>query len=318
MFQYAAARRLAYRHRTHLKLDVVPLVQNAYRHYALNCFSIQQSLATDLDVFQVWPLEGLRRIFSKIVGRRLSGLFFKKIIKDRSGYVVQRYYRYDSTSEDVCSLMIGRILSQRFFHFDPEVLDAPDGVYMAGSFISEKYFADIKPIILKEFRFVGKVSDEDEEEKVTKMIRCSESVSIHIRRGDFTENPQNRVAYNIIGNDYYNACVNYLAKRLKSPKFFVFSDDMDWVKTNFKIPYPTYYIENNYHSLDHRIGHKMDFQDMRLMSECQHNIIANSSFSWWGAWLNQNPRRIVCAPKEFVRISNFDNKDIVPDEWIKF
>lgn len=317
MFQYAAARRLAHKHNTSLKLDISELANSyGYHIYGLRFFNIIENFAITANIIRYFPTEGLKRLSTRVVGNKFANLFARKVMRDKSEFLKRRYYNYDPNSKKVVSLMEGRVLSQRFFHFDPEVLNAPDNVYMTGSFQSEKYFKDIKELIREEFTLKPEQSDEDI--KVNEMIMDSESVSIHIRRGEVVEESQNQAIYNFVSDDYYNSCINYMANNIRNPYFFVFSDDIDWVKINFKIPFLTYYVDHNSNSTDYRINSGKDFQDMRLMSQCKHNIITNSSFSWWGAWLNRNPEKIVCAPKEFVRIWNFDNKDIVPDEWIKF
>lgn len=317
MFQYAAAKRLAHKHNTSLKLDISELVNEyGYHIYGLRFFNIREDFARTADIIRYFPAEGLRRFSSTVVGDKLTKLFFRKVLRDKSELLKRRYYNYDPASKEVPNLMVGRVVSQRFFHFDPEVLEVPDNVYMTGSFLSERYFEDIKELIMQEFTFKPEQSDEDE--RVYEKIKDSESVSIHIRRGDAIENSQKQAAYGHIHKDYYNACIDYIAGNIRNPYLFVFSDDMDWVKTNFKIPFPTHYVDHNYDSIDYRVDSSTDFQDMRLMSQCKHNIITNSTFGWWGGWLNRNPEKIVCAPMEFVRIWNFDNKDIVPDEWIRF
>jgi len=317
LFQYAAARRLVHKHDTTLKLDISDLVNDFNYHiYGLKYFNFKEKFSNTTDIIRYFPSEGLKRITSKLPGVGLVNRLFYKKLWDKPDSLKRRYCNYDPNFKETISLLEGRVLSQRFFHFDPEVLDAPDNVYMTGSFISEKYFMDIKEIILEELTFKPEQSNVDI--AVNKIINDTESVSIHIRRGEIVEESQNQPTYNFIHYDYYKKCINYIADNVKNPRFFVFSDDMDWVKTNFKIPFPTEYVDHNYDAIDYRVDSGADFQDMRLMSQCKHNIITNSSFSWWGAWLNRNNKKLVCAPKEFNRIWNFDNKDIVPDNWVKF
>ena len=176
-----------------------------------------------------------------------------------------------------------------------------------GSWISEQYFKDIEDIIRKELTI--KTPQTGKNKEIAEMILNTESVSLHIRRGDYVTDPANRELYSTCNLDYYARCFEYMANRLKSPYVFVFSDDISWVKENLKSSFPLTFV-------DHNTG-LTGYEDMRLMSQCKHNIIANSSFSWWGAWLNTNPEKIICAPKEFIRLWNFDTKDIVPDEWVK-
>lgn len=308
MFQYAAARRLAYKHNTILKLDIIPLIEDGYRSYGLQCFNIQEYFADCIDVFRIYPIEGLRRMGFKIVGKKFSNLFFRRFIKDKKRSLMQRYYNYDLTSQKVLNLVVGRILSQRFFHFDPELLEAPDNVYMMGSWISEKYFKDIENIIRKEFTI--KTPQVGKKKEIAEMILNTESISLHIRRGDYVTDPSNRELYEVCNLDYYTRCIKYIVDKIKSPYFFVFSDDIPWAKENLKSSFPITFVDHN--------TELTGYEDMRLMSQCKHNIIANSSFSWWGAWLNTNPEKIICAPKEFIRLWNFDTKDVLPSEWVKF
>ena len=176
-----------------------------------------------------------------------------------------------------------------------------------GSWISEKYFKDIEDIIRKEFTV--KVPQTGRNRETAEMILNSESVSLHVRRGDYVTSPEYREIYDICNLGYYERCIKYITDRVKSAHFFIFSDDSEWAKNNLKIPFPTTFVGHN--------NDKTNYEDLRLMSQCQHNIIANSSFSWWGAWLNANPGKIVCAPEKFIRLRNFDTKDILPENWIK-
>jgi len=317
MFQYAAGRSLAHRHNTSLKLDTRELVDSiGYHIYGLRHFNIQEDIATTGDVIRYFPVEGAKRASARLLGNRFTNALFRKVLKLNSDSLKRRYYHYDPDSSNDTKLVVKSVLSQRFFHFDPEVLDAPDNVYITGSFISEKYFEDIEDIIRDELSFKTPQSKKDED--TNKMMADKESVSIHIRRGEVVQESQNQDIYNFIEAEYFNVCVDYVANHVQNPHFFVFSDDIEWVKKNFRVGYPTHYVDHNDDGVDYRVDAGSDFQDMRLMSECRHNIITNSSFSWWGAWLNRNPKKIVCAPKEFVRIWNFDNKDVVPADWIKF
>ena len=103
-------------------------------------------------------------------------------------------------------------------------------------------------------------------------------------------NPENLVG--VLPFDYYDKAIKFLTDNIKNPAFYIFSDDIEWVKNNFKIDFPSVYIQN---ALD------KDYEDMRLMSQCKHHIIANSTFSWWGAWLDTNPDKIVIAPERYAQ-----------------
>ena len=133
------------------------------------------------------------------------------------------------------------------------------------------------------------------------------SVSVHVRRGDYVSNKNAAKFHGLTGVDYYKAVVKEMAKRVKNPKLYIFSDDPEWCKQNLKFTQLTTYISHNTDGSE----------DMRLMKACKHNIIANSSFSWWGAWLNENPNKIVIAPKQWFSHSESNTKDVIPDSWQK-
>lgn len=162
--------------------------------------------------------------------------------------------------------------------------------------------------------------------KMKEIIEKSNSISIHVRRGDYLDHP---LFGGICEKEYYQSAIKAILNKVKNPIFFIFSNDIKWCKENLNMDYPSYYIDWNK-------GEK-SFRDMQLMSLCKHNIIPNSSFSWWGAWLNKNNNKIVIAPKnwtnesyktfwkrglDFLRKIAFrkkyeEYKKIVPDEWIK-
>ncbi len=108
--------------------------------------------------------------------------------------------------------------------------------------------------------------------------------------------------------EYYQQAIKYIQTQVNDPHFFVFSDDIGWVKSHLKIPDPVNYVSNNDISSQ---------EELLLMSSCKHNIIANSSFSWWGAWLNQYPEKIVIAPKKWFNLETIDTRDLIPETWIR-
>lgn len=178
-----------------------------------------------------------------------------------------------------------------------------DNVYLDGYWQSEKYFADIKDIIKGEFKFGGQLLGRNGE--IAQKIEEENSISIHIRRGDYLSIP---LYQNICTKEYYKAAIDFINKRIKSPQYYVFSDDINWCRTNLQL-HDAIYVDWNRNENSH--------YDMQLMSKCKHNIIANSSFSWWGAWLNDNPDKIVVAPNKWFNDHKIYQQDIVPDSWIK-
>jgi hypothetical protein len=134
------------------------------------------------------------------------------------------------------------------------------------------------------------------------------AVSLHVRRGDYVHNSKAAATYALCSLDYYNKSIKYVAERVHNAHFFVFSDDIPWVKSNLEIDFPVKYIDNNF-GVD-------SYNDMRLMSLCKHNIIANSSFSWWGAWLNLNSEKIVVSPMRWF-FNETGIQDLIPKSWVR-
>ena len=171
---------------------------------------------------------------------------------------------------------------------------------------SEKYFKDINGIIRKEFTLKNPLTLRAQE--VSKEIsNTKKSVSLHIRRGDYISDKKTNTYHGTCDTTYYKKAIDYIHQNLESPTFFIFSDDIRWVKENLK-------LENAVYVSNPKIK---DYEELILMSMCSHNIIANSSFSWWGAWLNQNPNKIVIGPKQWLTHKTADELDILPAEWIQ-
>ncbi len=191
--------------------------------------------------------------------------------------------------------------------FDPEVLKSPDNSYFNGYWQSYKYFESIKPLVLKEFTFKEKPSAKNAE--LLKEITGTSAICIHIRRGDYVTDPLTVEVLGTRSLDYYYEAITHMVKRVKNPHFYVFSDDPEWVKQNLKLDYPATYIGHN--------QGKYAYEDLRLMSHCQHFIIANSTFSWWGAWLSAHENKIVIAPKQWFSDKSKDSRDLVPPTWIR-
>ena len=197
-------------------------------------------------------------------------------------------------------------LRERSPAFDPNILSLSDGVYLDGFWQSEKYFLDIEAILRKEFSLREPPSFRSL--GLAKQITPSNAVSIHIRRGDYLA--QDKIAFHgVCSLDYYLAAVTIISRRISSPHFFVFSDDHEWAEKNLKLSYPITFA--------HDSDNKKPYEDIWAMSLCSHHIIANSSFSWWGAWLSANPDKFVIAPKQWFRLQTMDAKDIVPERWLR-
>lgn len=277
MFQYAVGRHLAMKNKSTLKLDISGFKDYNLRNYDLGHFNIQENIATSKDLSGV--------IFP-------SGRFTHKVRK----YVIIKLYG------------IQRIhyIKQHTLNHQPEILGLGDNIYLDGSWQSEKYFSNIKDVIKKEFT-VKNQPDSINESWIEKITQC-QSVSVHIRRGDYISDPKTSQFHGVLGLGYYHQAMNLMLEKIESPHFFVFSDDPDWAEKNIRVDAPITYIKHN---------DIMNYEDMRLMSTCKHHIIANSSFSWWGAWLAPNENKIVFGPSRWFRGVDYNDQDRMPENWLR-
>jgi hypothetical protein len=185
--------------------------------------------------------------------------------------------------------------------FDLGFTTWPDDTYLHGYWQSEKYFADIEAQLRQDFAFPALTGRNVE---FASELESELSISLHVRRGDYL----NLAAHTVCSQEYYQAAVKEMIRKVSGdPRIYVFSDDPEWARQNLKFSVPTQVV-------DHNSG-AADFEDMRLMSLCKHNIIANSSFSWWAAWLNANADKNVIAPKAWFGDPKLNNPDITPDSW---
>jgi hypothetical protein len=182
----------------------------------------------------------------------------------------------------------------------------PTPVYLHGYWQSEKYFEDFQDTIRSDFTFHTELSSLDN--MTLAKINKQPSASVHIRRGDYISS-KNAKIYAPVEIDYYRRAIQLIRSRVPSVKFFFFSDDSDWLQEHFIEEFGEIELVN------HNTGAN-SANDMRLMSNCNHHIIANSSFSWWGAWLNSSSDKIVIAPKKWYKKED-NNFDILPQPWIK-
>lgn len=214
--------------------------------------------------------------------------------------------KYKGTTRGKIQRSLAKKYTEPHFHYDPNFKHLPKNTVLSGYFQSEKYFSDIRGILLEDFSWVKEPKSKNK--NLLKQIKSDlSSVSVHVRRGDYVSNENAAKFHGLTGLDYYKAVVKEMAKRVKNPKLYIFSDDPEWCKQNLKFTQLTTYISHNTDGSE----------DMRLMKACKHNIIANSSFSWWGAWLNENPNKIVIAPKQWFSHPESNTKDVIPDSWQK-
>lgn len=197
-----------------------------------------------------------------------------------------------------------RFRRERGLGYNPAIESWQDGCYLHGYWQSERYFAHAADRIRRDFTFPAYSSAQNAD--MAARIGESLAISLHVRRGDYLT----LGAHVLCDQAYYDAALARVLDGLSGePTVFVFSDDPDWARDNLPLPCPRVVVDFN--------GPDTDFEDMRLMSLCDHNIIGNSSFSWWAAWLNANPSKRVTGPGRWFGNPKLSNPDILPDGWMR-
>lgn len=193
------------------------------------------------------------------------------------------------------------------FEYDENLFGLSPDTYIEGFFQTEKYFKFIEKDLRKDFAY--RVEPNEQNKELIEQISSSNSISLHIRRGDYVQKKRYQNLYATCSLDYYKRGVEFIAQKFENPKLFIFSDDINWVKENLNMPYESVFVTHNTGS--------SSFEDMRLMSLCKHNVIANSSFSWWGAWLNSNGQKVVIAPEKWFNDESVNQSDVIPEDWVR-
>ncbi len=183
-----------------------------------------------------------------------------------------------------------------------------DNTWLRGYWQSEKYFRDHAASVRKGLQVVTPPGDVSRSIMERQDRTCA--VSIHVRRGDYVTNRKFNATHGTCDLDYYRQAADHIAARADGDvTFFAFSDEPEWVRENLDLPHELQVVSHN--------GEETSFDDIRLMSRCRHHIVANSSFSWWGAWLNPDPDKMVIAPKRWFADPAMQVHDIVPEDWIR-
>lgn len=260
-----------------------------------------ETIKVDLSCFNGYPLHNgfeLDRIFHLDYGRAS----FKDLLRLAYPY---SHYRLWQVGKYIFPIRKTMCVEKSDFSIDETVLSYAGDRYFDGYWQHEEYFKFAKDKIIHAFTF-PELSDE-KNKYVLSCMKSANSVSIHVRRGDYLNNP---LFDNICDIVYYKKSIDFLQQNVNPDLYCIFSNDIEWCRLNLesvipkdKIVYVTWNKGNS------------SYIDMQLMANCKHNIIANSSFSWWGAWLNGNPNKIVLTPKRWMNKSL--SKDPIPATWIK-
>lgn len=205
------------------------------------------------------------------------------------------------------------VLKRRHVKFESYILNKKGNVYLSGFWQSYKYFDSIRSELLRELSLKNPLTLAAQEVAngiATETQKGQSVASLHVRRGDYVENEKNRQYFSShCTHDYYLRALELIKEKVKSDKLsiFVFSDDVEWVKQHMPLPYPTYYVSS----------YCPDHEQLVLMSQCHHHVIANSSFSWWGAWLNHKAGKVVVGPSVWVQSNNLPINDILLPDWLR-
>jgi hypothetical protein len=285
MFQYALGRALSISHKVPLRLDI-----SDFSSYVLHqgfeldrIFKGNIELATTCD---------LRDIIGWRSHKSLRSLLFRPILRWSHGQ---------------------RLIVEPHSHYWEGIKNLSTPCYLSGYWQSDRYFSKYAPFIRDDFTFTQPFSGRNRD--LAQEIGGKQSISLHIRRGDYVSNPKTLKTHGICSLEYYRLAVAYMAERVVNPIFYVFSDDPEWVRASLVLDYPMVFVDNN--------RGQDSFNDMHLMSLCKHNIIANSTFSWWAAWLNSNFEKIVITPREWLKnphaVTDYKKylDDLIPRDWIE-
>lgn len=279
MFQYAFGKALSKKHKTELYLDLSWFEENT--NSTVRKFQ--------LDLFNT-----------------------KYFIADKK--IIKRYkpLLYKSLNTALIKLKIGKLQLPKYFiensiAYNDSINLINKNSYVNGYWQSEKYFQDISCDLRSDFslkhQYLAEINN-----SLLKQIHDFESIAVHIRRSDYNYK-QNIDIHGILPITYYEDSMKFITEKLKNPVFFVFSDDIEWAKKIIKCEgRKIEYITNN-----------PNYIDFFLNAECKHHIIANSTFSWWSAWLNSSANKIIIAPKKWYNNESMNNQtiDLIPESWFR-
>lgn len=278
MFQFAAGRALSLERGLALKLDTAGFTgYGLHQGFELqNVFGGSIALSSEVEVRDILGWQAVPSIRRIVARPAMTWL-------RRAGFIVEPHFHYWSGLSAV-----------------------PNDSYLQGYWQSEHYFRKFEATIRDDFTFQSPLGLQNAE-WAAHIAGCN-AVSLHIRRGDYVANAKTHANHGVCSLEYYRSAIRMMGERVAHPEFFVFSDDMPWVQANLQVDAPCHFIAHNRGA--------ESYNDMRLMSLCRHHIIANSSFSWWGAWLNARADKLVIAPRNWFANDNRTD-DLFPAGWVR-
>ena len=281
LFQVAFGLQLARRHSTELVLDLSSYGQQPIHGYLLHHYALEA----------------------------------RKLRADEVGYLPSRYRNPGQPPTLVQRLGVADWLSgkglrrvrERQLGFDPRFLQSGDNSYLVGYWQSELYFPDVHAELRSRVHPMGTLSRETQ--RLRKQMERVASVAVHVRRGDYVSSPQAASIYRNLSLDYYRECVGRRLAERNGVEVFVFSNDIAWCQQNLALPCPVHYVQHTTPSTAH--------EDLYLMSAAECHVIANSTFSWWGAWLSQRPNQRVYSPASWFYPGTLDDQYLACQSWCR-
>jgi hypothetical protein len=280
LFQYAASKSLSLHHGVPLKIDI-----SSFHRETLP----ESEVSRDFELYNFSGVNDTMCMLSKAENEEIINFLKKKSLVK----LLPNFRR--------------KIYSEPFYHFDPNFFRSRENVILRGQWQSEKYFYPYKNFIKDALQLKPELVENCLAK--AKELRSINSVAVHIRRADYLKKQLTLEWHGVMGKDYYAKAFKVLDRKIGEYKIFYFTDDPEWVKQEL-VPLKDGELISGEHSASH-------YEDLYLMSHCRHNIIANSSFSWWAAWLNNNPEKIVIGPQNWFNKGPKDSYDIIPPNWIK-
>lgn len=281
LFQYASAKRLALRHNVELKIS--PNFKNDIaRQYKLKYFDISERIATENEIHKL-------TLYFKSYNQ-LKNKIYRKL------QLLKPHYKR-------------RVYTEKLFENDLGLLKASQNVYLIGNWANGLFFREIKGELLEILKLKPKFQTQAFLNYKLE-IENSNSISVHIRRGDYVTSEAANNLLGVLSHDYYNRAITLLEERLSNFTLYIFSDDIEYVKRNFNFNAECVFIKHN---------DIQDYHELILMSYCKHNVIANSTFSWWGAWLNKNEKKLIIAPQKWYNDQTVqeyhEEHSFIPNSW---
>lgn len=280
MFQYAMGKYIENTYQIEVKYDIRSFEKYLLRKYELESFNINAKYANN---------DELRRYTN----------YFTRGLKKVGRYlgVKNIYYLTRLLQEDNTGLL-------------PQGIKITDNLYLDGYWQNYLYVSKIQSLLRMQFTLKEPLHGLNA--KVAESISSNQSIAMHIRRGDYVTNPDVANKHGLCSIEYYNRCINSILKKVDSPRLFIFTDDPDWARNNINYDIEMEIVDHN--------GSENACVDLILMSMCKYHIIANSSFSWWSAWLSSYPSKNVYAPKIWFadRKVNIKSNYIIPESWNKY